>query len=410
MTVRLGLIVATAALSIGNHASAGILTPPATACDGFVPPNFVSDGATFERGMFGLTPEVAYFTKRMDVEIGAEGAKGCDKALLSEQLRETYVVRRVNLLVARAVHRSALGETAGAAADLDLAAATLAASPDIYAQRSVAVSIQLVRAYMAHHAGDQAQAEILASDAWRARPYNTQVGVAALAAMGPAAGWEHVGPIVRSIGASSANFARLIEKTQAPGPLADTPALRTLLGALIGSDHSAAALAAIGSRSTRPDRARANPLTVLFRNLPDPEGPRRQPPYTVYQLLSLSMLVIPTEGGYREKDIPGGYRIWVSGPLASAGMVEEIALLRAAEKAKAAGKPGLIVVKGTTRSALGSSGSGMFTAYGPRGYDTEIDFRTVDALPQAGDPTGTWTIDVEQAFAALDPIYRTRKF
>ena len=94
-------------------------------------------------------------------------------------------MRKVSLLQARATHRLAENDLAGAMADLDAADAAALDRADPFYQRSLNLQVQLVRAFARRLSGDQAGAEQLAAQISLSRPFSRNTALAALAAMGP---------------------------------------------------------------------------------------------------------------------------------------------------------------------------------------------------------------------------------
>lgn len=111
------------------------------------------------------------------------GVEDCDAAL--SDLPEQHWMRKVSLLRARALHHLEALDSVSAIGDLDLAAAAVKDPADPYFSRSLGLGVDLVRALALRIAGDQTKAEALALQAVAARPYNKQVGLCALIAVGP---------------------------------------------------------------------------------------------------------------------------------------------------------------------------------------------------------------------------------
>lgn len=139
------------------------------ACDGRVHPGKQNDG------MRGEASQPYHF-------FGGRGAASasviaaCTRALASPRLLPSQTLRKVHLLRARAAARLEAGDAAAAIADLDLAQA--AAGPlaaDRFYQRSMAVSLDLLRALALARSGDLAGAVPLAQAAGAARPWSLDV-------------------------------------------------------------------------------------------------------------------------------------------------------------------------------------------------------------------------------------------
>lgn len=137
------------------------------ACDGRAHPGRQDDGM---RGEPGKPSYMRGFPR-----LGSAVAP-CTRALASPRLLPTQTVRRAHLLRARAAAHLKAGDTAKALADLDLAiAATPERSSDRFYQRSMGVSLNLLRALAHAQAGHSDLARPLALSAMAARPYSMQV-------------------------------------------------------------------------------------------------------------------------------------------------------------------------------------------------------------------------------------------
>jgi hypothetical protein len=151
------------------------------ACDGLIHPGKQDDGM---RGAVSQSPYSALATNRGDV-IGA-----CTRALSSPRLLNTQKLRRAHLLRARAAAYLRAGNPAKALEDLgavDIVTETLVGDP--FFQRSMALSISLLRSLAQAQSGDMASAVPLARAAMAARPYSLQVqqvGATVLQAARPA--------------------------------------------------------------------------------------------------------------------------------------------------------------------------------------------------------------------------------
>ncbi len=157
--------------------AAGLLTATAAGAD---------DKADFERcdgrqhpgkQPDGLRAPVSSVPFRMvGGDADAQTIAACTGALASPRLLPTQTLRRAHLLRARAAARLHADDIPGAVADLD--AAEAAAGPlaqDRFYQRSMGVSLTLLRALAAARRGDIAAATPLARQAAAARPYALEV-------------------------------------------------------------------------------------------------------------------------------------------------------------------------------------------------------------------------------------------
>lgn len=137
------------------------------ACDGRIHPGKQDDGMRGEASRSGYS----FYTM---AQTGV--AEACTRALASPRLLPTQTLRKAHLLRARAAAHLKAGVTADALADLDLAeAATADRSPDRFYQRSMGVSILLLRALAHAQSKDMDRAAPLARAAMEARPYSLQV-------------------------------------------------------------------------------------------------------------------------------------------------------------------------------------------------------------------------------------------
>lgn len=135
-------------------------------CDGRIDPGKQDDGM---RGLAGTQRFRSSDTTAGDVD-------ACTRALASPRLLPTQSLRRAHLLRARAAAYLSAGNAAVALADIDAAeAATAPLAADRFYQRSMGVSLTLLRALAHVQAGDTAAALPLARSAIAARPYSVQI-------------------------------------------------------------------------------------------------------------------------------------------------------------------------------------------------------------------------------------------
>lgn len=168
-------------------------------CDGYDAPTSVGD-AMVKSPIQHILPVINIGIRRGKpdfVEPGDIGA--CGAALWDLQSYPQYWMRKVSLLSARALHRLAIGDTAGALRDLDAADAAVADKDDLFFQRSLKLSMDLVRAYALRQSGDQSGADRLAIQAWRTRPYWREAGMAGWIVMGPQAPLEDLESVLRGM-------------------------------------------------------------------------------------------------------------------------------------------------------------------------------------------------------------------
>jgi hypothetical protein len=135
------------------------------ACDGRVHPGKQADGM---RGAAGSTPYS--FGPKLGV------VDACTRALASPRLLAGQTLRRAHLLRARAAARLEAGDATEALKDVDLAEAAMGTTAsDPFLQRSMGVSLTLLRALAHAQSGDMVRAAPLARAAAAARPYSLQV-------------------------------------------------------------------------------------------------------------------------------------------------------------------------------------------------------------------------------------------
>jgi hypothetical protein len=195
----LRLILASLALGLAGGAAAA-QDAPSAACESLLPSGF-----------------------------GPAGAAACEMELGALDADPAQAPRRFALLQSRALHRLAASDAAGAAADLDGAAAAAADFP-IAVRRSVEPGLDLGRALIARLGGDQSRAETLALHAFAARPFSRPFATAALTALGPAAPIETTEPVLRRLAqldpTATADLHRaLFEQARFTEALAVFPAL-----------------------------------------------------------------------------------------------------------------------------------------------------------------------------------------
>lgn len=161
---KVGVLAAGACMALPAQASDKQDFP---ACDGRMQPGRKDDGM---RGEPSRTPYEVSFGSR------ADRIAVCTRALANPRLLPTQTLRRAHLLRARAAAYLGAGDTAKALADLDSAeAATADRAGDPFHQRSMTVSLNLLRAFAYAQSDDMAKAIVLARSAMEARPYSLQV-------------------------------------------------------------------------------------------------------------------------------------------------------------------------------------------------------------------------------------------
>jgi len=189
--------------------------------------------------------------------------------------------------------------------------------------------------------------------------------------------------------------------------------LNALIAALPKTDKSdiAAANALLGTATiTAMADTRAD---EFFKTLPETETPSRVPPYVEAAKPFLAMTGSRAdldEEGYRANgaDASGVVKVRMRGDSTTAPIVEEMALLHAADLARQAGKGGFIVV---AREDIAYSVNTMY--YGtvmrtdPDGFETTLSVVFVDPanLPAPYAHTAWRMFDANEVYGALAPIY-----
>ncbi|MDG5489115.1 hypothetical protein NYR55_10870 [Sphingomonas sp. BGYR3] len=172
MVARIGAAgVIAMAMGVCAPAYAGVSEDFAD-CDGLRKPKNSDDG------MRGQATISAFRFRAADSS--AQVIAACTRALESKNLLPKQTLRRAHLLRARAAARLEAGDAAAALTDLD--AAEAAAAPhkgDFFFDRSMGLSIDLLRAIAMNEKGDRAAALTLAEGVAAKRPYALPIQQAA---------------------------------------------------------------------------------------------------------------------------------------------------------------------------------------------------------------------------------------
>jgi hypothetical protein len=150
-------------------------------CDGYFAPNSHSDGL---RSASTLLLTFGVPARPVPLVIGRSGIHACDTALADPALLETYWMRHVTLLRARAIHKLAAGDDAGALDDVAKARAAMKDDPDPLVRRSLGLGLDLVRAYALAKTGHRDEARQIVNAILAERPYSRHVGLAVVAVTG----------------------------------------------------------------------------------------------------------------------------------------------------------------------------------------------------------------------------------
>jgi hypothetical protein len=173
------------------------LAPQYKGCDGYGPAREDSDGMTTHWTLWGMRADAGTNTPEKWTAKGPDAIADCDRALAA--LGAKHWLRKASLLRARALHKLETRDIPAAMADLDAADATLSASGDVYAIRSLGLGVRLARAFALHLSGEQAKAEAMAMAAMAERPYNRQVLTSTRLAIGTNASPANLDAIKRAL-------------------------------------------------------------------------------------------------------------------------------------------------------------------------------------------------------------------
>lgn len=143
----------------------------------------------------------------------------------------------------------------------------------------------------------------------------------------------------------------------------------------------------------------------IYAALPEAETKQRVPKYRVAKNLIGESLpngfkVIPLNR-------PDRFVVEFGGATSSAAIVEEMALLRAADLARRAGKKGMILISRRVYTRTATTTSIYGSTQTPMGYSAELLVALVDpdGLPEDLKASSPRVLDPDQVFDALSPIY-----
>lgn len=331
-------------------------------CDGYGRPSNTGDGMMSNASNWGnlFDPSTGNADPAWSMTFDRLTASACDAALASEHLEERWWLRRVNLLRSKAMHLLSAGDDEAALAALDQATAA-ARSDDVFYQRSEGLAVEMLRAFILARTGRRAEADALAMRQWALRPFSRGVTLAAL--------------MILSGGPSQADRDRLAQRLHQLSPRHyPDPADPSLRGA--------------GLPNARDG------VRLLFGALPKAET--RETFLTYNKKLKRWQDFQKPWFGVRVTE--GEKAIWVNG-WGSIAMVEELALLQAAEFAREKKRSSFIIF---SRSDIRFYQDGV-----PAGVATTLNITSVDAA----NPTTYFAtrrarlILVEDVFAALAQAY-----
>ena len=343
-------------------------------CDGFRPVDGSTDGVTFIRQNILFN---RLLQPRVNVRPTKQGAAACTVALEDARLEPGYVMRRASLLRARAIHRLAAGQVAEALADLEAVRQLPIGDVDPNFHRSIMHGVDLATAYVLRLKGEHEAAEALALKAWRERPYNRSTTYGALLAIGADASPDSLTPLLRRMAQLDPGVAEALGSEAATGPALDRPKLRRSLG----------------------------DLNLFFDLLPDAEVKGRIPAF--------GPRVLGGDGYYQLKPPRLGVtRLVFEGWAASDDIVQEMALLRAAELALKDGREGVFIMSRLDQQVVVSTTvHGMVVRTDPGGYRSVLDVAlNRSATSIEGAPEFGWRLlDARAVYRALAPVYIPEK-
>lgn len=298
-----------AAVVLGAASGAAAQTEQAfAACDGFGRPSGAGDGmmtsAATWSALFDSTTGNTDNTRTMTFD--RLGASACDAALASPHLEPKYWLRRVNLLRSKAMHLVAAGDNVAALAVLDEATAAAREPEDIFYRRSEGLGIEMVRAYIFARIGRRGEADALAMRLWEQRPFSRGVTLNAL--------------MVLSGGPRQAERDRLVLRLHQLDPRNAPPASNRLRNAALPSARDAVQIlyGALPKAETRETFLTYNKKLKRWSDFQKP------------------LFGLPANEGEKT--------IWTRG-WGSIAMVEELALLQAAEFARSRGRSTFIIFR-----------------------------------------------------------------
>lgn len=139
-------------------------------CDGLKKPKRSNDGMRGEASVPGYS---GFSSKRGSAQ---RIIAACTAALESGKIRDEQTMRLAHVLRARAAAHLELGNTADAISDLDAADKAVAGYVgDFFYDRSMGVSLTLMRAIALHESGQSQEALALVASAAQIRPYSIQI-------------------------------------------------------------------------------------------------------------------------------------------------------------------------------------------------------------------------------------------
>jgi hypothetical protein len=150
----------------------------------------------------------------------------------------------------------------------------------------------------------------------------------------------------------------------------------------------------------QPDVA-ARMLTTFFKTLPGPETSHNLPSLSEKGFLDTNGASVTQAGAVTTITFRAG-----GGTLSA---IEEMALLKAAELARDAGKKGIVVMnRDDTRYTLTTTYYGTPLRTDPNGFSSVLNVEFVDpAAPSDADKAMPWrVIDADDVYTQLEPIYR----
>lgn len=336
--------------------------------------------------IMGVAP--VYFS-RAPTDMGAVGVEACEASLADPALLPEHWMRRASLYNAMAIHQLAAGDAKAALAALDKADQAADPAADMYFQRSVGFNTRLIRGAALIKDGRGEEATKLLMQAWSTRPFNRAATNTVLRSLGSAAPRSQSSVLAR-------RFAQLVPE------LARTPDFEDVF---VHTDRV-------------PDNRYAALLPTfdpaqMMASQQDVETVTRSPKNKIWKRPMLaaksSIVGMASEGAIvTEHSETQSVNIEVRSPTGSVTEVEELALLKAAELALAAGKSGFAIIKRDDRSySVTQVYMGMAMNNTPLSQVTKLDVVLSDKALAPGEVRfHDWQVlDAREVKAALEGAY-----
>lgn len=181
----------------------------------------------------------------------------------------------------------------------------------------------------------------------------------------------------------------------------------------LAKTDAASRSAAQALRTSIADSGEEPSLETLFKALPEPETADRVPPYVEAKKPFLAMTGSQADldaEGYRSRgpDGRGVVTVGFRGDRGTASMIEEMALLRAADMARQQGRTKILIVdRRDTAFWISTTYYGTPVRADPDGFQTELDVLLTNASSLPSEFVGQeWRLlDADEVYNALAPFY-----